>query len=687
MSSIPSNINRVPNMLSSAISYGSIRRSSIDLLRIQQQIVSGREISRASDDVMRASLISVLDERLERGSQISRNLDHADSALGVLDSLFQEAHTLGLSAKSIASEQLTASSSAEERRAQAGAVDQLILSLFNTANRQSVAGFALAGGNTGSPAVQNLLEGYRSMGSLRGLTSDLGISTPVPITFGANNPIAGLSARVRGQTDFNPALTPDTALSDLNGARGLGVTLGGIRFIASGGPLGEVNLADADTVGDVATLLESAIRDYEAEFSLTVLGPGGVTVSNDALAFDIAPGSTLEFSEIGTAPVARDLGLTTDAGIVFSSSAPDAQPLSPNVTWRTPVSALQGLAAGGPLGSISLSNAGRTAEIDLSSAQTLGDIRNRIEAAGLGVRVLLNADGSGIDALSDTSAGSANALSITDTAGGSLTATRLGLRTMTASTRIEDFNFGRGVGIIDARTDPQSGLYTPALNADIRVILGDNPPTTLDIDLRPQDMTTVASVIARINEEASDQLLAAGLSPTMLVAELDETSNGIVLRQDAAFADAIRIEPRNNSNAAQALGLMDGTYVPGRASLVGEDRAKVRVDGLFSDLIDLREALRANDVSGISLAGENLERSINGVVDARGLVGGFARRVDQEAVREAERATTDEVARSNLRDTDITRAASRMALLQTQLQAGLQVAATSQRMTILDFLG
>ncbi|MDX2130476.1 MAG: flagellin [Planctomycetota bacterium] len=684
MSTIPSNLTRVPNLLRSSIASGTIGRTNLDLLRVQQQIVSGVEIGRPSDNIVRSALISVLDERLERSAQLERNFSHADAALGVLDSIFAEAHTLGLNAKSIASEQMSASSNAEERAAQANILDQMIQSLYNTANRQSVAGYALAGTRTGSPPVVELYGGYRFVGGIGGLTTDLDLPVGVPVTLGGGNAITGLAARTRGDVDLDPNLTLDTRLADLGGARGLGVGTGTLRFSFNAGASVDVDLAGADTVGDVVTRLTSAIRQAETDQGVTILGPGGVSVTGEGVSIDVASGGSLQFSDIGTATVAGDLGLTGDPAFAFTPTSAAGLDLGPRLTWRTPVSALAGVTGG--LGRISLSNASRTVTVDLSNAQTLGDVRNAIEGAGLGVRVLIGLDGATLDVLSETAAGSAGAMSITDVVGQNSTATRLGIRTMTGATRIADFNFGRGVTIVDGRIDPLTDTPTRTVNADMRVVLGDASGTPIEIDLRPQDMATVQTVLDRMNAEIQSELAAAGLPSTALVAELAEGSNSIVLRQDAGFTQPLRVEARNNSAAAEQLGLLHGTYDATSAGLVGEDRAKVRVDGLFSDLIDLRDALRANDTRGMALAGLSLDASIDSLTDTRGLVGGYAQRVEAALVRETDRATSDEAVRSELRDTDFAKAASRLSLLETQLQAALRVAGSTQQLSILNYL-
>ncbi len=685
MSAIPSNISRVPNLLRTSLTTSTIARTSIDMLRVQQQITSGVEISRPSDNIVRAALISALDERLDRGAQLARNFSHADAALGVLDSILGEAHGLGLNAKSIASEQMSTSTSPQERAAQAGIIDQLIQSLYTTANRQSVVGYALGGTRPGAAPVVEHLGGYRFVGGLGGLITDLGLPSGLPLTLGGNNPLTGQTARVRGSVDLNPDLTPDTRLADLGGARGLGVTPGAMRLSINGGTPIEIDLAGSDSIRDIAARLTGALRDAETDLGFPILGTGGVGVSDGALAIALEAGVTLEFSDIGTATTARDLGLAGEPAFTFSDTTPNGLDLNPRLTWRTPVSALAGLAA--PLGQVSIRNAGRTSIVDLSTAQTLGDVRNMLEGAGLGVRVVINSDGSGIDVLNETSAGSHGALSISDVAGQGAAASALGIRTLMPSTRLADFNFGRGVSIVDGRIDPDTNTPTRALNTDIRIILGNSGASPIDIDLRPQDMATVDTLLARMNSEIEDELARQGLPTGSLVAELDEGSNAIVLRQSGTFPDPLRVEARNNSSAAEQLGLLGGTYDAGSARLIGQDRAGVRVPGLFSDLLDLREALLTNDTRGIALAGVFLDESIDGLADVRGAVGGHAQRVEAARVREADRAITDESIRSELRDTDFAKAASRLSLLQTQLQAALTVAGSAQRLSLLDFLG
>jgi flagellin-like hook-associated protein FlgL len=241
--------------------------------------------------------------------------------------------------------------------------------------------------------------------------------------------------------------------------------------------------------------------------------------------------------------------------------------------------------------------------------------------------------------------------------------------------------------VIDGAVNPTTGLIDPSLNVDMRITLGDPAGTVLDIDLRPQDMATVQTVLDRINSQASSALAAAGLPANAFQATLAANTNGITFVQDPSFTNRLSVAPVNNSPAVEQLGLLNGRYDAATSAFLAEDRAKVRVDNLFTHLTDLRDALLSNDTRGIGIAGENIERVVGSVAEVRGLIGGYAQRLESASTREESRATLDDSIRSQLRDSDFAEAATRLSLLQTQLQAGLQVTSISQQQTLLDFLG
>lgn len=677
-------VGRVSNLMLTRLTLSQLGRTQAGMFRAQTQLSTGQAINRPSDDAVKAAAINVLDQRLELGAQRLRNLDHAESSLNMLDGALSELHDLILEAKTIASAQVNFASNPSERKNEALVVDSLIQTVFTTANRESPVGHMFGGSLTAVPPVRSELGGYRFVGVSGSVVTDLGLGTAVPLTLSPSHPVGGVSARKMGSVDLNPPLTRETRLSDLRGARGLGVDRSAVEFSFDGGERVRVDLSHADTIGDIADALQHAIRQYEAEHGVTILSGDGVSVTESSLRIEVVPGQgsegdpVLSFFDPAGSTTAEDLGLAGSTATGFSQSETEGVDLDPKLTWLSPI----GLVGDEPLGAIRLNNAGRSVEIDLSQAQTLQDVRNLIEGANLGVRVEINESATGINVVNELAAGSNHAMSIEEVEGNGLTATRLGIRTFARETRIADFNDGRGVSIITGSVDPVTGAAAPDKDVDFTIMLGDG--RTIDVDLRNQDIVNVGTLIDRINEVASE----AGINvPGEFSAGLLDGRNGLALTQSASLGGQITIEARNGSPAAFELGLMDGTYDAGSATFVSEDRARVRVDNLFTHLIDLHDALLADDTVGITLAGERLEASVLNVVQSRALVGGYARRVTDATARQEDRMVVDEQARSDLRDLDFAEAAVRFNLLQTQLQAGLQTAALLNGRTLLDFLG
>ncbi|MFO0831390.1 MAG: flagellin [Phycisphaerales bacterium] len=683
MTIIPPNLTRVPSFYGSALALSNIGRNNLALLRVQEQMSTGRAITRVSDDIVKSAAIGVLDDRLERSLQQQRNLQHASSALNIVDDTLGEASDLANEARTIASEQVSLTSSAAERASQAVVIDQMLTSLMNVSNRQSVAGYVLGGTVTSRAPVEGFLGYYRYRGENNaGLTTDLDQASTVPITLGPTA-VTGLSSRVRSNVDLDPQLTVGARLTDLRGARGVGITLGTIEMSINSGARIPINLQGSDTVQDVLDRVNAAVRQYETDNSTTVLGPGGLGVSGGAIAMDVAGSNSIQFFDVGNGIASQDLGLSTVPAAPFTSASPSGQDLGAKLTMRTPVSALAGIT--GPLGTIRITNAGHTQVVDLSAAQTIEDVKTVIEGANLGVRVLINDSGTGIDVLNEVSAGSRNALSISEVAGGD-TATRLGIRSMMSDTRISEFNFGRGVSIIDGVRDPVSGVVSAPLNTDMTITLGDAAGTPITIDFTPDDMVSVQTVLNALNTQIQAQLTTAGLPTTTLTASLASDGNGIMLTQDPGLPNRVQVAPQNNSQAAAELGLLGGTWDATAHALTGTDNSRVRVDSLFSHLVDLRDSLTTNDISGIGFAGADIEAATNSVVETRGMVGGFAQRVQGAITRETDRSVLDESTRSQLRDVDFTQAATQFSMLQTQLQASLRTTAMTQQLSVLDYL-
>jgi len=683
MSSFPTSYSRAPSLMFTMQSLSNINATNVAIGRLSNQLATGLDILRPSDDPVRSASISTLDSRIEHTTQLLKNLDFADSSIGTLDQILADAKNLIDEAASIASSQIN--SDPETRESQAIIIDSLIDSLFSLSNQESLIGHVFGGSAPGRQPIVYDRGAYRFVGELGGLTAALGTASNVPLTLGVGNAIGELSNRMEGNVNLSPGLTPDTLLTDLNGANSDGVNMGTIEFSFSGGQVAQVDLTGSVTVGDVIDKLNAAVQQYETDQAVTVLGPSAFSINGGSISADI-PAGTLAFTDVVGSSIASDLGLTNNTAVPFSAANPDGVNLDANLTWTSSVASLAGL-GGSPLGSIQLANNGATYTIDLSGAQTLGDIKSAIESGNTGVRVMISDDKQSINIVTESAGTQLHAMSISEVIGGGGTAELLGIRTLSANTRIEHFNDGEGVEVISGRTDPLTGLVDPSLNTDFEIKLGDG--FVISIDLSPSDITNVGTLVAAINTQADAQLTAASRPTTDFVANMGGITNGIEFIQPATLGagGAISIRPLNNSQAAEQLGLMDGKSGGSNVLFRSEDRATIRVNNLFSHLLDLSEALKDNDTIGIEIATKRLGFSQDHVIQARSTVGGYARRIGDESRRQEDRIVFDEAVRSQLRDLDYASASSEFSQLQLQLQAGLTVASQTQQLTLLDFLG
>ena len=683
MSSFPTSYSRAPSLMFTMQNLRNINATNVSLGRLNNQLATGLDILRPSDDPVRSATISTLDTRIEHTNQLLSNLNFAGSSVGTLDQILADAKSLVDEAASIASSQIN--SDPETRESQAIIIDSLIDSLYSLANQESLIGHVFGGSAPGRQPIIYDRGAYRFVGEIGGLTAALGTASNVPLTLGVGAAIGELSSRMEGVVDLNPGLTPDTLLSDLNGANSIGVNTGIIEFSYNGGQVAQVDLTGAVTVGDVLDRLDAAVIQYESDQAVTVLGPGAFSISGSGISIDIPAGNLQFFDSQGSA-IASELGLVTDPPTPFNAGSPVGQDLDPKLTWTSPVSVFAGL-GGSPLGSIQLKNNGATHTIDLSGAQTLGDIKSAIESGNTGVRVLISDDQQSINIVTESAGTQSHAMSIGEVVGGGGTAELLGIRTFADFTKISDFNDGEGVSVVSGRTDPLTGLVDPALNTDFEIKLGDG--FVISIDLSPTDLNSVGTLVGAINSQADAQLTAASRPTSDFDAQVGPITNGIEFLQTAGIAAGgpIAIRPLNNSQAAEGLGLIDGKSGGANTVFRSEDRATIRVNNLFSHLLDLSQALKDDDTFGIEIATKRLGISQDNVIQARSTVGGYARRLDDETRRQEDRVVFDQAVRSQLRDLDYAAASSEFSQLQLQLQAGLSVAAQSQQLTLLDFLG
>jgi len=663
--SIPTNLARIPNLLSSQIMLSSINRVNADLLRTNIQLASGKMINRPSDSPIGASAVAVLDDILERREQRIRNLSHADAVLNNVDAalgdaggILQEAHAIGLG-------QIGIGSDAATRSNQAKVIDAMLQEMFNIANRSYQDIHLFGGSRTAAAPFDWLIDGIVYTGNKDDFQTDLGLRDGISLTLPGDDAFGALSARVHGDRNLDPAMVNNTRLIDLNGAQGFGVRLGTVNLDVNGTDY-ELDLSNAETVGDVATLIEDFLNLNEPG----VLDANGVRIdpaTGNRFEIDLTAGNTVSFGDQTGSFAAADLGLSQAA---FQDGVNETgADVDPRLTELTTIAQLSGVTT--PLGTLRIENAGQVRDVDLSGVTNVRELMNAVDALGIGVRVEINDAGDHLNFVNELSGA---LMSIGEVAGGT-TATELGVRSLTTTTELADFNQGRGVEILSGYIDPVTGVPDPSRDLDFRVTVKDG--RTFDVDL--VGATTVQDVLDALNAAAG----AAGLTvPAEFEAGLAADGNGIALT-DNTVGTTTGVERLNGSFAASDLGILGSTT---GATLTGEDRATVAVDSAFAHLIALRDALEADDERGIEFASAAIEGDIDRLTRARAEIGVRSQRITRLETREQDLKIQDTSLKSEIQDLDFAEAAVRLSTLQTQLQASLATTSQALSLSLIDFL-
>lgn len=634
MSRIPSSLARISSQMSSNNMLSNLRRTNVELLQIQNSISTGKQVNRPSEAPESISVLNQMTEMLERMEQQSVNLSRADAVASVTDQALGDISDLILEAESIALSQIGPLSDPSTRAAQGEVVAAMIEGLREITSRQHNGIYLFSGRATDVNPFEDALGGVRFVGSTQNMTADLGERVPIGINTNAHEALGALSNRVNGTVDLNPLATPDTRITNLNGARNLGVTLGTIAIDVNG-TITNVDLAGADTLQDITATINN-----------TLGVDGTLSVSGNGFTLTAGAGNTITISDLGNGFVAADLGIDISA-TSGSTVGADTNPRLTELTNLAQLGTAVDFASG-----LQITNGGVTQTIDLSAANTLKDMLNIVNNAGLGVRMSINDNATGVNLVNEVSG---TTLSIGE-AGGT-TATDLGIRSFTDTTAISDLNFGLG-------------LRNTTGQADFQITVHSGAQYNIDID----GATTISDIIANINATTAGDVTAS----------YNTTGNGIQLTDNTGAGATFSITNINNSFAAEDLGILQDAGAGN--TINGTDVAQVQSESVFTHLIQLRDALLNNDERLLTAAGEALSTDVDRVALTRAKVGVRSQRILDETNRIEDRKILTQSLISNIQDTDITAAITRFTQLQQQLQATLASGAQSQQLTLLDFL-
>ncbi|MCL2645977.1 MAG: flagellar filament capping protein FliD [Phycisphaerales bacterium] len=344
----------------------------------------------------------------------------------------------------------------------------------------------------------------------------------------------GLTAAASGNTLTGTSLTKLTAttnLNTLNDGNGVRTSSGGDFTITGSGGAFNVSLSTAKTVGDVITAINSAGQSAGVTASVSSDG-GGITLTDSG-------GGTISVSALNGSLAAYDLGIL---GTGSSSGTLQGDRIASELTGPL----LRDLNGGyqgqngtttPQFGTITINGE----SIDLSHAYGLNDVIQQINTNSQGVTASINQAGTGI-----TLSSNASSFTVADGTGnlasflhidGSSTASATGSQTSSGDLRLRYVSDNTLLSSLNGGAGVKPG----------QISITDGNGVTRTIDLSTSDVTTIGSVIKKINQ--------SGLA---ISARVNDTGDGILLTQTGGTL-AASVQDINGGTTASDLNIA-GTF-------------------------------------------------------------------------------------------------------------------------------
>lgn len=322
-----------------------------------------------------------------------------------------------------------------------------------------------------------------------------------------------------------------------------------------------------------------------------------------------------------------------------------------------------------------VANGDQVYTLDLSLAETVEDLLNLLNGSEAGLLAEINADGTGVNVRSRLSGAD---FQIGENGG--LTATQLGLRSLTGETKLNQLNYGVGVPTGRSELLEAPPASTPVL--DFTIVADDGAGGTVDLELDISAAATLQDVIDAINNHPANN--TGGIA---IEARLTSVGNGLEIVD--TNGRPLTINAEFGSPAAEYLGLIppgQTTVTDAGGTITGTDRHYLETDSVFTTLTRLRDALEANDITAIERAIAKIDADIERVTFSRSEVGARLQALELSAANLQDEDVQLRSALSDEIDVDLVEAISNLVARQASLQASLQTTANILQMSLLNFI-
>jgi flagellin-like hook-associated protein FlgL len=363
---------RITDSYLSSILVGDLNRSLTSLLEQQRMAGSMQRVNSYADDPRAVSAMQRLNSLINMNnsylSNISRSrtlVDGTDIALQDLSEILADARVIALRESSSLANAETMSNSAVE-------VEFLVGRMLEILNSSIEGHYLFAGQRTDAAPFQLSGGTVIYVGDNGEISGRTGPNSTMPLNISGDIFMGSQASSLAGRVNLGPALRDTTLLTDLN--LGGGWQSGSISITVGNGTSYRIDLSDAVTVGDVISRIQIASK-------------GAVTaaIATDGQGLVLSGSGPLTVGEIDGGSTAGSLGINaaTDGGTLRGADiriAPDRDTL---------LSDIPSLAGNLPLGSLEISWESGLTNIDLGTAQTLGDVQDLFASALPGMELLL----------------------------------------------------------------------------------------------------------------------------------------------------------------------------------------------------------------------------------------------------------------------------------------------------------
>ncbi len=276
--------------------------------QLETEISTGYQFQLPSQDPSAALQVEGIQSLLERKTQMQTNISASQSSLSQTDSTLSSVANLLTSVQSAALGVVGSTATASQRQAVIQQIDAAVQQMVSLGNTQ-FNGQQLFGGTdtTTPPFSMDAAGNVVYSGSSTPTKSYVDINQLVATSITGDQAFGAISQPIEGAA-LTPALSASTPLADLNG--GQGVAAGSIA-ISDGHSTSIVNLSGAQTLGDVATLIEEnppAGRTIDVNVT-----PTGLTLQLEPNAA-FPNGDNLSVQEVNGGSTAGDLGIVAAGG-------------------------------------------------------------------------------------------------------------------------------------------------------------------------------------------------------------------------------------------------------------------------------------------------------------------------------------------------------------------------------------